>query len=766
MLRRRWRIAALASLVVVGLVLPVGPGPVPAPARAAAPPPPLDECLAKGTFRQSEKICSALHRPAGGSDLGVISEVVRHPVEAGEEVTLRFAGGDRIDFDRPLLCGEQGCLYNRMAWRAEEGARFEVVAGCGERDITCTVRFWPARFVGDEAERWTVFYAEHVGGRRSVSGVAHAFYAPPRFYPVRLGTQDADGGPVPFDRAAVAYAVRDGSTAAAGSCATVEWVWPLATVTDPALPDCVTLRSDPDVITGTQSFSGYLPVDSGTWSIVAEPAGDPGAPLAARPIPYRPLAVTPAGDDVGGTLVALPDSALRVTVTPETTEMTLGTEQLISVTVDAPEPDAGALVGVTFADPAVLGIEADGPVLEIVEVVQPAPAGPFLLEPGASRTVTLRVRAIGTGQADVGAEASGTDAFGRAVRDAEGGRIRVDLSLPGPGMDPLPPPPELIAAVTGAAGGRVIGTAEGAPGAEVSVIAWVAPAAPDASCLRDVSGPDTAVVGSVDLTLDDAGRATFEIPGTLAIGQQAVAVAVADGTSSMLSDCVPVTDDVPLVRVGDASVAEGTGDEPTILTVPVTLAWPGSDRVTVWLGTTDGSATAPADYAALDGAIVELEPGQTAATVAVPVVADRRAEEDETFTVTIGEATGARPDPAASSATATILDDDGETETAVDLRGTWRAVAGDFPRSARMTIRSQDPLQGEIRVDGDTAFEIVGGRLAGDRLSVDLRDADGDTATLSGRVVRRGGALQVALSGKDDRGRGGRVTFRLTDPAG
>lgn len=765
MLRRRWRIAALASIMVTGLALP-GPGLVPAPVRAAAPPPPLDECLAKGTFRQSDPICSAFHRPASGSDLGVISSVVRHAVEPGQQVTLRFEGGDRIDFDRPLLCGEQGCLHNRMGWRAEDGARFDVVAGCGDRDITCTVRFWPSRFVGDDAERWTVLYAEHFGGRRSVSGVAHAFYAPPRFYPMRLEAREADGSPVPFDRAADAYAVRDGSSVAAGSCATVDWVWPLATVTDPALPDCVALRSEPDVVTGTQGFSGYLPVDSGPWTIVAEPGGDAGAALATRPIPYRPLAVTPTGDDLRGTLVARPNPALRVTVAPETTEMTLGTEQLIGVTVDAPEPEAGALIGVTFRDPAVLGIEADGPVLEIVEVVEPAPAGPFSLEPGASRTVTLRVRAIGTGLADVGAEASGTDAFGRAVRDAESGRIRVDLSVPGPGMDPLPPPPELIAAVTGAAGGRVIGTVEGAPGAEVSVLAWAAPANADTSCIRDVAGPDAAVVGSVGLTLDDAGRAAFEIPGPLAIGQQAVAVAVAGGTSSMLSDCVPVTDDVPLVRVGDASVLEGTGDAPTQLVVPVTLAWPGGDRVTVWLSTTDGSATAPADHAALDGAIVELEPGQTAGSVSITVVADRRAEEDETFSVTIDEATGARPDPAASSATATILDDDGDAEAAVDLRGTWRAVAGDFPRSARMTIRSQDPLRGEIRVDADTVLAITGGRLAGDRLSVDLRDGDGDTATLAGRIVRRNGALQVALSGKDDQGRRGRATFRLTDPAG
>jgi hypothetical protein len=765
LLRRRWRIAALTSLLVVGSALPVGHAPTPAPARAAAPPPPLDECLAKGTFRQSETICSALHKPASGSDLGVISGVIRHPVAPGQTVTLRFAGGDTIDFDRPLLCGEQGCLYNRMGWRPEDGARFDVIAGCGDRDTTCTVRFWPTRFVGDEAERWTVLYAEHFGGRRSVSGVAHAFYAPPRFYPVRLAAQDAQGAPVPFDRAAVAYAVRSGSSAVASACAGVDWVWPLMTVTDPALPDCVALRSDPDAVSGAQRFAGYLPVDSGDWTIVAEPAGADGAPLAGRPTPYRPLSVAPTGDDIAATLMALPEQALRVTVTPETTVMTLGTEQLVSVTVDAPEPEAGALEGVTFTDPAILGIEADGPVLEIAEVVEPAPAGPFPLEPGASRTVTLRVRAVGTGLADVGAEASATDALGRPVRDAEGGSIRVDLSLPGPGTDPLPPPPELVAAVTGAAGGRVIGTVEGAPGAEVSVIAWSAPAPADASCIRDVSGPAAGVVGSIDLTLDDTGRAAFEIPGTLAIGSQAVAVAVAGGTSSMLSDCVPVTDDVPLVRVGDASVTEGTGDDPTTLEVPVTLAWPGTERVTVWLGTSDGSATAPADHVALDGAIVELEPGETATTVEIAIVADRRAEEDETFTVTIGEVTGARADPAATSATATILDDDGDAETALDLRGTWRAVAGDFPRSARMVIRSQDPLRGVIRVDEDTALEIVGG-VAGDRLTIDLRDSDGDAATLSGRVVRRDGALQVTLTGKDDRGRAGRVTFRLTDPAG
>jgi hypothetical protein len=184
----------------------------------------LDECLASGAFRQSDPDCRD-HVPASGSTFGWISSVVRHPVQPGEEVTLAIEGVDDLSFDRPILCGEEGCLYHRISWRVEDRAAGEVVRGCGDRDATCTIRVWPRRFVGDEAERWTVVYGEHFAGRRSASGVAHAIYMPPRYYPVTLDARTPEGALVPHEPGSVAYAVRAGASPTAAECAPEPWVW-------------------------------------------------------------------------------------------------------------------------------------------------------------------------------------------------------------------------------------------------------------------------------------------------------------------------------------------------------------------------------------------------------------------------------------------------------------------------------------------------------------------------------------------------------------
>ncbi|HKH16824.1 MAG TPA: Calx-beta domain-containing protein [Solirubrobacteraceae bacterium] len=112
---------------------------------------------------------------------------------------------------------------------------------------------------------------------------------------------------------------------------------------------------------------------------------------------------------------------------------------------------------------------------------------------------------------------------------------------------------------------------------------------------------------------------------------------------------------VPAVSVGDAT-ASPEGDSGTRqATFAVTLSQPTTVPVAVSYATADGTATQPADYAAVSGS-VSFAPGETAKTVAVAVKGDLLEEADETFRLVLSSPSGATLGTA--QGTGTIVDDD------------------------------------------------------------------------------------------------------------
>lgn len=110
----------------------------------------------------------------------------------------------------------------------------------------------------------------------------------------------------------------------------------------------------------------------------------------------------------------------------------------------------------------------------------------------------------------------------------------------------------------------------------------------------------------------------------------------------------------PLMRIGDATVSEGnTGTRNASFTV--TLSAPSSQPVTVRYLTSDGTAAAGSDYTASTGTLT-FAPGQTTATIAIPVRGDRLAEANEAFSVRLVEPTNASIADAVG--VGTILDDE------------------------------------------------------------------------------------------------------------
>lgn len=118
------------------------------------------------------------------------------------------------------------------------------------------------------------------------------------------------------------------------------------------------------------------------------------------------------------------------------------------------------------------------------------------------------------------------------------------------------------------------------------------------------------------------------------------------------------------------SVAEG--DSGTSNLVFNVVIFPSYDAgpVTVNYTTADGSATAGSDYVATSGTLT-IPPGQTLASIAVPIVGDVSVETNETFTVTLSNPAGATL-VSASSVTGTIVNDDG-----AKIAGGNRTIADD-----------------------------------------------------------------------------------------
>jgi hypothetical protein len=147
-------------------------------------------------------------------------------------------------------------------------------------------------------------------------------------------------------------------------------------------------------------------------------------------------------------------------------------------------------------------------------------------------------------------------------------------------------------------------------------------------------------------TLDEVNE-TFDV--NLSNPSQAT-ISDAQGVGTIIDD-----DDPPALSIGDLTRAEGNG-ESSNANLPVTLSAPSGKTVTVQVSTANGTATAGADYTALNAQTLTLVPGDTSESAAVPVIGDTLDEPDETVTVTLAGPSNATVGD--GQATLTITDDD------------------------------------------------------------------------------------------------------------
>ncbi len=111
----------------------------------------------------------------------------------------------------------------------------------------------------------------------------------------------------------------------------------------------------------------------------------------------------------------------------------------------------------------------------------------------------------------------------------------------------------------------------------------------------------------------------------------------------------------PAISINDVSQTEGNSSTSNF-NFTVTLSVASSQMVSVTYASADGTANAPADYAALGPTFLDFDPGETSKTVTVVVNGDTTVESDETFVVNLSLSSNATISD--NQGLGTILDDD------------------------------------------------------------------------------------------------------------
>ena len=149
------------------------------------------------------------------------------------------------------------------------------------------------------------------------------------------------------------------------------------------------------------------------------------------------------------------------------------------------------------------------------------------------------------------------------------------------------------------------------------------------------------------------GELTITLPATAQCSSSG-AICTDDGRrlsnspSATVSGTPEVVETTPTVSIAGGSGTEGDDDD---IDFTVTLDEAATDTVTVDYATSDGTADAGDDYTAKSGTL-SFSAGTTSKTISVSIEDDIENESDETFTVTLSNASGA--DLGTASATGTI----------------------------------------------------------------------------------------------------------------
>jgi len=231
----------------------------------------------------------------------------------------------------------------------------------------------------------------------------------------------------------------------------------------------------------------------------------------------------------------------------------------------------------------------------------------------------------------------------------------------------------------------------------------------------------TAKSGTVSMTGGGCRCGTITVPilgDNLTEGTETFAVDLSSPVNGTIGDAQAIgtiydNEGPPALVVLDGSADESAG--PVSFSVIMTSGSLSTE--TVDYTTSDGTALAASDYTASTGTL-SFTTGQTSKTIAVPVTNDGLNEADETFTLTLSNATVAVTD---GSATGSIYNDDPEP-----------------------TISIADASAPEA--DGVVSFTISLSAASGQEVDVDYATTDGSASSASDFTTVSGTAIITAGS--------------------
>lgn len=160
--------------------------------------------------------------------------------------------------------------------------------------------------------------------------------------------------------------------------------------------------------------------------------------------------------------------------------------------------------------------------------------------------------------------------------------------------------------------------------------------------------------------------------------------------------------DLPLLSVGDLTVIEGTGTEPTLAHIPVELSQASSRPVRFDFVAQPGAALVGVDFGAASGTF-DLPAGSTSGEIVVPIVADSVRESPESFFLRLAHPVNATLER--DLVTVTIADDD--AVVVLSVADAEVDEGNDSARDFTVVFRLSAPSEGVVSVLYDTADDTA-----------------------------------------------------------
>lgn len=258
---------------------------------------------------------------------------------------------------------------------------------------------------------------------------------------------------------------------------------------------------------------------------------------------------------------------------------------------------------------------------------------------------------------------------------------------------------------------------------------------------------------------------------SLAEADEHIVIELFDPTQATFGDGVPVlrtegiildNDSISPTRamfVSDPVVIEGdAGSKFAIFTV--TLSQPAATAFTASYTTVDGSATAGSDYQATTGTI-DFAPGQSRASVAVPVFGDTDAEINETFWLAVTPPASVFINDDAATGEATIVDTDTSPLPEVSVSDA-EAVQESSSNYLRFIVSLSEPSVGAVTVNYRTL--LAGTASEPDLYSQSTSGSTNGTLTFAPGQTSQSVYIRTASDSVDEVDE--HITLELFDPVG